>query len=260
MHIDHEQFRILLWFANYALALLCFGFILYRRAWRTHQAFAWYLGIVCAKTVVMMYVYFRQPNGYLAAYCVSDVVETVLTMLIIREIYNDVFRPYDAIPRDTGSVIASLVLVVSLLITLYLSRGVLTGASPIWAFFYSLDTVVNVAVVAAFLFVMFFAALFGLSWNPRTRAIAYGCLVNWAGQLICTVLIWASSWSLPTKDAIAIAGAIPFVVCAVIWLSHFTRPDRPRPEPSLDQLRRLSHLNTSMSNILKPLKAAGLGR
>jgi len=254
MHIDHEQFRILLWFVNYALVLLCFGFILYRRAWRTHPAFAWYLGVVCVKTLVMMYVYFRQPNDYLAAYCVSDVIETALTMLIVREIYNDVFRPYDAIPRETGSVIAGLVLVVSLLITLYLSRGVLTGDSPVVAFFYSLDTVVNVAVVAAFLFVTFFAALFGLSWNPRTRAITYGCLINWGGQLIRIVLLWASPWSPSTQDAIGIAGSLPFVVCAAIWLSHFTRPDRPRPEPTLEQLRRLSHLKDSMNSILTPLR------
>jgi len=254
MHIDHEQLRIFLWFVNYALVLLCFGFILYRRAWRTHPAFTWYLGVVCVKTLVMMYVYFRQPNDYLAAYCVDDVIETALTMLIIREIYNDVFRPYEAMPRETGSVIAGLVLIASLLTALYFSRGVLTDNRPVWAFYFSLDTVVDVAVVVALVIVMLFAAYFGLSWKPRTRAITYGCLINWGGQLIRTVLLWASPWSLSTKDAIGIAGSLSFVFCAAIWLSHFTRPDRPRPEPTLEQLRRLSHLNDSMNTILTPLR------
>lgn len=181
--------QAVLWILGPSLQFVVAVMIIHRRLLKEIPIFFGYT-VFHVVLAVTSYVASRVSyRAYFDVYWGAEILDMVLTLLVIQELFSRAFAPYESI-RTLGRILfrlAALIMVISsvLLATSGSGRGSL---SPLVDRFVSLERSVLVLEIGV-LFVLFLAGrIFGIIWQRFTFGIAVGMGLTLSGEAIAAAL------------------------------------------------------------------------
>jgi hypothetical protein len=128
-------------------------------------------------------------RAYFDVYWGAEIVDMVLTLLVIQELFSHAFAPYESI-RTLGRILfrsAALIMIISSILLAASSSGS-GSSSPLVDRFISLERSVHVLEIGV-LFVLFLVCrIFGITWQRFTFGIAIGMGLTLSGEAIAAAL------------------------------------------------------------------------
>jgi hypothetical protein len=186
-------------------------------------------------------------KAYFCTYWLTSAAGVVLGFAVMREIFANLFRPYDAL-RDLGSVLfrwAAVVLVMVALVTA--ASGASNKMSGLIMAIFALERSVRVMQCGLVLFMLLFSAHLGISSKHHVFGISLGFGVFAAVELMIVTL-----YALGTHESVGLnlLKAMTYTIATVIWAYYMLSPE---PERITDNVRAQSERwNLALASVRDP--------
>jgi hypothetical protein len=187
---------------------------------RHFPAFTAYAGFCLVRSIILLAVS-ANATVYFELYWAGQFVEVLLALLVVRELFARVMRPFGWIPPE----------VVPSLITAGLTTAAAAAALafalpvaekyPIMAFWMSFERVSGVLLLAGFAGVAVLSSIAASPW-PRT---AFGIELGFLFYLTLHAISETVASTSANPRPIQLVGRTAFAVALVIWSIHLWKPE-----------------------------------
>lgn len=238
-----------LWVTAPILQLVIAAVICIRKFYRTFPVFFSYTLFHIAQVVVAGASNRISYAAYFYVYWGSELVDALLALAVIQEIFNNVFREHDGL-HGLGRVLFRWTTLVLLALTL----GVAVSAPGADADRVIAGLIVlqrSVAIVQAGLLVLLFAfcQFFGLNWRTVVFGVAFGfgtcAIIQTAVSTLRTQL------GMPASAAYSLAQPLAYNLAIGIWTFYVIWPSRGRQPVSLPDSAQLKAWNRALQDLMK---------
>jgi hypothetical protein len=199
-------------------------------------------------TCTLLFAFFHWSyKAYFCTYWLTNAAGVVLGFAVIREIFANLFRPYDAL-RDLGAVLfrwAAVVLVMVAVVTV--ASGATSKINALVSVIFALERSVRVMQCGLVLFMLLFSAHLGISSKHHVFGISLGFGVFAAVELMIVTL-----FALGTHETVGmnLLKAMTYTAATVIWSYYMLSPE---PERITDNARAHSERwNMALANVRDP--------
>ena len=188
-------------------------------------------------------------RAYFDVYWGAEVLDMVLALLVIQELFSHAFAPYEAI-RALGRILfRSAALIMIIFSILLATSGTSSGSiSPLVDRFVSLERSVHVLGIGV-LFVLFLVCrIFGIIWQRFAFGIAIGMGLTLSGEAIAAA---ARAFLGPSANQLYVwLEPVSYTLATAIWAYYAISVDReaelssatPSPTQLAEWNRALEHL------------------
>jgi hypothetical protein len=254
MLLPHSIFWHYLWVAPYIL-LAILALLMVRRG--LHKEFPAFFGYTIFESVCGTIIYiidvtpsFFSNNTYWWSYSVFLLIEVVVKLLVIGEVFKHLLRRYPAVAgvaRLLVTWVGSALVFAATVIAAYASPGSywLIPATRI------VGRSVSVVECGLILFLVVFASHFRLRWEGRL----FGIMLGFAITASVYVAYWAvmTAWLLGTKGYLLdFLNMATYHLCVLIWFYYLLVP-RKKPTTSAVSLpeNNLAIWNRELERLLR---------
>jgi hypothetical protein len=167
----------------------------------------------------------RSPLEYFYVYWVTSALGLVFGFGVIYEIFQHVFRPYDAL-RDLSKVLFRWALLVLLLIAVVMAiSNPQPAPTRIMQSILTLERSMRVTQCGMVLFLFLFSPFLGISWRQHLFGVALGFGLFGSTDLL---LVTFAALGIPTTATMNLirAGAYNFTI--LLWMWYMVRPEPVR--------------------------------
>ena len=214
------------WIGGNVLLTLTAVVALWRKVAKSQPAFFAYLAYLAAFVWLNMVLYYRfGMNGYIYGYWISTIGYTALAFAVLREIFVQIFRPYESL-REFGNILFRWAALVLILIGVVMTLSSKPGSETFSLYFLTtLERSIGLMQCGLVIFMLLFAGQLGLTLRHRLFGIAIGFGVIASCELMFTTLQAHGVVSLVTLNMAKMSSEI---VAYVIWTSYMfaTEPER----------------------------------
>ena len=252
-----------LWIISLLGYVLLLARLVYTDLHRTHRAFAIYLFVQIAQSVILLPIPPRS-NGYFWAYWVTQAAVSALYVLVVVELYSMVFEAYPGIAR-CGRYAIHGALLVALVISFLLSYPSFTNPAEKFPILLLCINAERLIVFALLLFIVILNALLVYFPVPLTRntvLYTYGFSAYLLTKVVAQVAREVSGHE--TARLLGAAMLIASSVCTLFW-AIFVRP-AGETRPTIvshgwrsDDRRRLIGQLTGLSAVLDKSARSKMG-
>jgi hypothetical protein len=215
---------------------------------REHPAFTAYACFCLVRSVVLLAIS-SSLDAYFYVYWAGQFVEVLLALMVVRELFARVMRPYGWIPPG---VVPSLAVagVATAAATVLLALSLPMGeAYPVMTFLRSFERVGGLLLFAGFASVALFSSMTHNPW-PRT---SFGIEAGFLFYLTMHAVAETVAHGMANPRPVRLLGRLAFVVALTIWLGHLWKPEkasRRLPENIMD-ISRLRNKLTEQTRAMK---------
>lgn len=232
-----------LWVAPDIL-LLILSFCLWKRG--LHREFPFFFAFALGDGVAQLVVYaadllpFASPTLFWRLAWAEGILEGVLKLAIIGEVFYKLFGPYAAVAR-LGKILIQVVGAIFVLAAAIAAANNPWGHSPgIMIGSALLGQSTFLIECGLFVFIFIFAAYFHLRWPRPVLAIAAGLSISACVHLATFALNTNAGFTAPTRVIISFLNGVVFHLVVLCWFYYLLVPERvpvqapaPLPENNL---------------------------
>ena len=236
------------WFAVILLQAALVPVLFQSGNYREHPAFTAYATFCLVRSVILLAIS-SGLNAYFYAYWAGQFVEVLLALMVVRELFARVMRPYGWIPPGVvpSLVVAGLGIAgATVLLALSLPMG---EYHPVMTFLRSFERVGGLLLFAGFASVAAFSSMTHNPWPRTSFGIEAGFLFYLTMHAIAETVAHGSANPRPVR----LVGRLAFAVALAIWLAHLWKPEkagRRLPENIMD----ISRLRNKLSEQTRALR------
>lgn len=238
-----------LWFAApFVQAVL--AFVMFRRNLRRNFPVLFiYTVAQAAFFPVLITLYHTSYIGYFWAYWVTSFLGIVLGFLVMREVFVNLLRPYDAL-RDLGDVLFRWAAVVLFMVALVAAAsGTMPHISRLTVAVLALERSVRVMQCGLVLFMFLFSSHLGLSSRHHVFGVALGFGIFAAVELIIVSL--HAAFGPLNWQGLDVLKSGSYLVATLVWCYYLSAPE---PERKPAELRVQSdRWNVALAGIQNPV-------
>ncbi len=205
---------------------------------RQFPAFTAYAGFCLVRSITLLAVS-SSPTTYFEAYWAGQFMEVLLALLVVRELFTRVMRPYGWIAPEVVPSLITAGIAISLAAAALAFSLPIAEKYPVMAFLMSFERVSGVLLLAGFAGVAALASIASSPW-PRT---AFGIELGFLFYLTLHAIAETVASTSPNPRPIQLVGRAAFAVALVIWGIHLWKPEpvgAKLPENIMD-IERLRH-------------------
>jgi hypothetical protein len=150
-----------------------------------------YLGLLSLESLVLVFIStFLSYEAYFYTYYSGTVVETLVLLFVVYEIFLKVFEPLRALPaRTVARIICCVLTIIALAIATVISSAH-QELGGIWSAVQKFRIAVEIVVCFSFWLLVIYAWLLNLAWWSRVTHVVTGFLVYLNGQALLYVTMW----------------------------------------------------------------------
>lgn len=223
----------------YPALQVCLATVMVRRG--LHRRYPMFFAYTVYQVTVfaLRFVLYHAPNSYklyFLAYWSTSALGVVLGFLVIHEVFQHVFRPYDAL-REMGEVLfrwAALVLILVAVVTAA-SAGGGVGLTPLMNTIVALERSVRMMQCGLVLLMVLFSTHVGLSARNHIFGIALGFGIYASVEL--TMFTVRSRFGPGADVALDIIKSAAYNIAVITWVSYllFPEPERRLVRPVVEK-------------------------
>jgi hypothetical protein len=236
-----------LWIAPIPILALLVATMRRRNQQRDFPVFFTYAVFQIVSIALLFVCYHVSYKAYFCIYWLTSAAGVVLGFAVMREIFANLFRAYDAL-RDLGSVLfrwATVVLVMVAVVTV--ASGAPSKVKGLVMVIFALERSVRVMQCGLVLFMLLFSAHLGISSKHHVFGISLGF-----GVFASVELMILTAYAFGTHETIGmnILKAVTYTAATVIWSYYMLSPE---PERITDNARAHSERwNIALANVRDP--------
>lgn len=248
MHLHWSEY--LFWFASPALQSLIAAVMIKRNLRRDYPMFFNYTVFQIVSHVLMYTFWKLSYSAYYYGYWTTSALGILLGFLVIREIFLEAFRPYEAL-RELGEMLFSWSLLVLVLVALVSAFSQTSNENGrIFAALYTAERSVRILQCGVVLFMFIFSRYLGVSWKHQLFGIALGFGFFSATEML-TLFLW-KQYSLIGDHAANMIVSGTYFVATCAWLGYSLAPVPSRRAELLPQSERWNHALAGVLRIPEP--------
>ncbi len=187
---------------------------------RTFPAFTSYASFCLVRSIILLAAS-SGIEAYFHLYWIGQFVEVMLVLLVVRELFARVMRPFGWIPPEVVPSLVTAGLTTSLAAALLAFSLPVAEKYPAMAFLMSFERVSGVLLLAGFAGVAVLASIASSPW-PRT---AFGIELGFLFYLTLHAISETVASASPNPRPIQLIGRTAFAVALIIWGAHLWKPE-----------------------------------
>jgi len=165
-------------------------------------------------------------KSYFCIYWISSLMGVVLGFMVIREVFSNLLRPYDAL-QDLGTVLFRWAAVVLVMVAIMsIPWGAPTGMHRLTTGIFALERSVRVMQCGLVLFMLLFGAHLGVSTKHHVFGVALGFGVFAAVDLIVVTLY--ALFGARESNGLNLLKSGSYAVSTVVWAYYMLSPEPER--------------------------------
>lgn len=213
------------WFATPVMQLVIIVAMKRRKLDREYPAF-WTYTVFQVLSTVLMYVVFRvAPHQYEYLYWTKNVLGISLAFLVLREIFFDAFKPFEALSQFGHILFRWALLLLAIVATVTLLSSSAQGTDRLYVILLSAERSVRIMQCGLVLFLALFSAHLGVTRKHYLFGIALGYGIFASVQMLALTARSAGLFSIPMYSTI---NSGFYVLAAGIWLYYSLAPAAAR--------------------------------
>ncbi len=236
-----------LWIAPVPILVFLAATMIRRNLRREFPVFFVYAIFEVITFVLLFSSYHLSYKAYFCLYWLTSGVGVLLGFAVMREIFDNLFRRYDAL-RDLGSVLfrwASAVLVMVAVVTA--ASGATSKINGLIMVIFALERSVRIMQCGLVLFMLLFSAHLGITSKHHVFGISLGFGIFAAVELMIMTLF---AFGPREPGAMNVVKAGTFILCTLLW-TYYMR--LPQPETVVDRVQAESaRWNLALANARDP--------
>jgi len=187
---------------------------------RHFPAFTAYVSFCLVRSVILLGA---SPSltVYFYLYWVGQLVEVMLALLVVRELFARVMRPFGWVPPQVVPSLITAGLTMAVAAVLLSLSLPIAEKYPLMAVLKSFERVSGVLLLAGFAGVAVLSSMTGRAW-PRT---AFGIELGFLLYLTLHAVAETVAYNLPNPRPVRLVGRMSFAVALVIWTAHLWKPE-----------------------------------
>lgn len=252
----HSIFWHYLWVApNLMLALL--GVVAWRRHLRRQVPMFVLFALVVPLCQLSVYAADVSPRisaeNFWRLFLIALIVEGLLKVVLIAEIFAGVFGSYPSIAKLGRSMIRTVGAVLAMVAVLIAAYAQKDNNHWLIAGSHLLGQTIYVVESGLLLFIFLFASYFRLAWNPRSFGIALGLAISGCVHLATWALMANGGASAYSRNLLDFLNMATYHVSVLIWSYYLLVPQR-KPATSAVALpeHNLELWNRELERLLQP--------
>ncbi len=212
---------------------------------KTLHAFTFFLGWMCVHSFDLLFISQRfGVKTYLYVYYFGLLIETVLLVLIVREVFSLVFTPWGSLPAGVISNVFSLITTVSALIVFAAVWHPANTPDPLFAGLRTAHRTVQSILCLAFWIIVLYARVLGIPWRSRLADITSGFLLYLTFQSFTSAIIgFASRYWVAQLSRIA---TLSYIGALLFWVASMREQKMVFEVVSDDELSHVRSLVEAM--------------
>jgi hypothetical protein len=214
-----------LWIVDSLTIALVPAAMLARKTYKTHPLFFAYVSFQTIVAWVLFTMYRLGCGTYFYAFWVASAGGVILGFAILREIFLNIFRPYDSL-REFGSVLfrwSAVVLVIMAIVMAMTSNH--QDMSFTSSFLMTLERSILMMQCGLVIFMFLFAPHLGLTLRHHLFGIAIGFGLTASGDLISATLM---AYGLGSSSVLSIMKMLVEIAAFSLWTYYMMSPDPER--------------------------------
>lgn len=236
-----------LWYVQTAIQILLVAVLVTRKTWGRFPGFTAYVVCDAVATVIKHVI---QQNGalYFYTYWICEALAIVLGLVVVREIFMNLFAPHPALRKLATVIFRSAICLLIVMgcavvylqtpITLGLAKAVLTGEEG-----------TRIVEVGLIMFLFLSSSAFGLHWRQNVFGIALGLGLFNAAELV-VLAVQLHNASRETFQVIAIARVLAFSASLLVWLAYLLAPERVMSSAEVPKRAQLEQWNQAITELI----------
>ena len=249
MHLHWSDY--LFWFASPALQLVLAIIMVKRNLRRDYPMFFNYTVFQIVSHVLMFGLWISGSYSlYYYGYWTTSALGILLGFVVIREIFLEAFRPYEAL-RELGEMLFSWSLLVLVLIALV---SAFSQSSPqdgrIFTALYTGERSIRILQCGVVLFMFVFSRYLGVSAKHQLFGIALG-FGTFAAVEMMAIFLWKQYGLISDYSERTVVSATYFFAVAT-WVGYSLAPVPSRRAEVLPQSERWNHALAGVLHIPEP--------
>ncbi|MGH9508641.1 MAG: hypothetical protein ACRD2Q_12120 [Terriglobales bacterium] len=217
-YLGFEDYAV--WFTVILLQAALVPILFQSGNYRQFPSFTAYAGFCLVRSVILLSVS-GNPTTYFELYWAGQFVEVLLALLVVRELFARVMRPFGWIPPEVVPSLITAGLTTALAAALLAFSLPVAEKYPVMAFWMSFERVSGVLLLAGFAGVAVLASIASSPW-PRS---AFGIELGFLFYLTLHAISETVASTSPNPRPIQLVGRTAFVVALVIWSVHLWKPE-----------------------------------
>lgn len=238
------------WFASPALQALIAVVMIKRNLRRDYPMFFNYTLFQIISHLLMFVFWKVSYAAYYYGYWTASAIGILLGFLVIREIFLEAFRPYEAL-RELGEMLFSWSLLVLVLIALV---SAFSQTSPddgrIFVALMTGERSIRILQCGVVLFMFVFSRYLGVSAKHQLFGIALG-FGTFAAIEMMSLLLW-KQYGVISDFAERTTVSVAYFLAAATWLGYSLAPVPSRRAEVLPQSERWNHALAGVLHIPEP--------
>jgi hypothetical protein len=233
-----ERLVELLWFAQ-GIGLLFLTVLMFRKKLhREFPVFFSFIAVEFADCWLAMPLKALSYKAYFVEVWLLTLITTILGFAVLREVFQHIFRPYEAL-RNFGNMLfrwsAGVLVLIAIVMTLS-SAPVMS--SPLLNFILTLDRSVRLMQCGLVIFMYLFARQLGLTERHRVFGISIGFGVFASIHLITVTLsaLYPASSGQSILYLLNVPYQFAWLVTVIIWAVYMYRPEPERRRATVLEL------------------------
>ncbi len=222
--------------ASLLLQLATAFFLLKKNQVRTFPLFFAYTVFHIANQVLGVIAFHISYIFYFYEFWTGEMLDILLTLAVIQEIFLVAFKPYEALRRwGSGLYIAATLLLCSVAVIMGVQHP--KGYSPLVSTLLTLNRSSNFVTVGLLFFLFLFCQLFGLTWRHYVFGIASGFALM--GSIITATEAVRTHFGSAVDGWTKIIEPAGFTLGVAVWTYYFASS---KSRVALDQVPGTEHL------------------
>jgi hypothetical protein len=237
------------WVGPFAILVFIAATMIRRKLRRNFPVFFLYTVLQIAAFCVEFAAYKISYTTYYCAYWSCNFVVLVIAFLVIREIFANLLRPYDAL-RDLGNVLFRWAAVVLVMVAITsVASGTQSKMHTLTMAIFALERSVRVMQCGLVLFMLLFGAHLGISSKNHVFGISLGFGVFAAVDLII-VTLYGVFGAPGASTGLNLLKSAFYALSTLIWGYYMLSPE---PEPMVVQAReQTDRWNLALGSVQDP--------
>ena len=217
-YLGFEDYAV--WFTVILLQAALVPVLFQSGNYKLFPSFTTYAGFCLVRSAILLAVH-SNVEAYFYLYWIGQFIEVMLALLVVRELFARVMRPFGWIPPEVIPSLITAGLTTALAAALLAFSLPVAEKYPIMAFWMSFERVSGVLLLAGFAGVAVLASIASSPW-PRT---AFGIELGFLFYLTLHAISETVASASPNPRPIQLIGRTAFAVALIIWSAHLWKPE-----------------------------------
>lgn len=230
----------------FLLQLVTAVYIVRRKQVRTFPVFFAYTIFHVIDTAASFFAYKISYVAYFYTYWTGEMLDAVITLAVIQEIFLVAFQPYGAL-RRWGSRIYVVGTVLLLTAAVFMGVRYPAGYSPRVSALITVDRSAIFVQIGLLFFLFVFCRLFGLTWRHYVFGIASGFVL--VAGLITTAEAVRTRFGVSVDAFVSILNATAYTIGVGVWTYYFASAKSRVPLDQVPGTEKLIAWNRALGEI-----------